>query len=121
MNADGKRVSKLIAKRLLKIAGAKPTLRGSEALCLRICFEEKPMMMKSKVGICIAAVVTLAVGSPVFAQSFSASPYGTGNVLPFAYQSVPSQKDKIGQNDRYGYAMVPQTRRAHEKRREVAH
>ena len=78
------------------------------------------MMRKSKVGIiCIAAVATLAVVSPAFAQSFSASPYGSGNVLPFAYQSIASQKDKIGvrQSDRYGYAMVPQTRWAHEKRR----
>ena len=46
------------------------------------------MMMKSKVGIiCIAAVATLAVGSPVFAQSFSASPFGTGNVLPSHYEN----------------------------------
>jgi len=78
------------------------------------------MMMKSKVGIiCIATVATLAVGSPGFAQSFSASPFGTGNVLPFAYRSVTSQKDKIGvqQSDRYGYAMVQQTGRTHERSR----
>lgn len=74
------------------------------------------MMMKSKVGIsCIATVATLLVGSPVFAQSFSASPFGTGNVRPFAYQSVPVQMDKIGvqQSDRYGYAMVQQIGRTH--------
>jgi hypothetical protein len=77
------------------------------------------MIRKSKVGIiCIVAAATLAVGSPVFAQSFSASPYGTGNVLPFAYRSLASQKDNVGlqQDDRYGYAMVPQIRRTHGKR-----
>jgi hypothetical protein len=76
------------------------------------------MLNKSKVCIiCIAAAATLAVVSPAFAQSFSASPYGTGNVLPFAYQSTDPDKIGLRQSDRYGYAMVPQTRRTHRKHR----
>jgi hypothetical protein len=73
------------------------------------------MIRKSKVAlISIAAVATAAVVSTAFAQSFSASPYGTGNVLSFTYQPIASQNNKIGvrQRDRYGYAMVPQTRSA---------
>jgi hypothetical protein len=55
------------------------------------------MIRKSKVAlISIAAVATVAVVSPAFAQSFSASPYGTGNVLSFTYQPATPQKDKIG-------------------------
>jgi hypothetical protein len=76
------------------------------------------MMEKSKVGIiCIAAAASLAVVSPAFAQSFSASPYGTGNVLPFAYQSTDSNKIGSRPSDRYGYAMAPQTRQTHRKHR----
>jgi hypothetical protein len=78
------------------------------------------MMKKSKVAIIsIAAVVTMAVVSPALAQSFSASPYGTGNVLSFSYRPIAPQKDKIGvrQSDRYGYAMVPQARSARATRR----
>ena len=78
------------------------------------------MIRKSKVAlISIVAVATVAVVSPAFAQSFSASPYGTGNVLSFTYQPIAPQKDKIGvrQSDRYGYAMVPQTRSARVTRR----
>jgi hypothetical protein len=41
------------------------------------------MINKSKF-IMIAAVMTIAVASPAFAQSFSPGD-GTGNVLPFAY------------------------------------
>ena len=52
------------------------------------------MIRKSKVAlISIAAVATVAVVSPAFAQSFSASPYGTGNVLPFTYQPIAPQKE----------------------------
>jgi hypothetical protein len=78
------------------------------------------MMRKSKVAaISVAIVATVAVVSPAFAQSFSASPYGTGNVLPFTYQPTVPRKDKVEvlQGDRYGYAMVPQTRSARVTRR----
>ena len=55
------------------------------------------MIGQSKVVlISIAAVATVAVVSPAFAQSFSASPYGTGNVLSFTYQPIAPQKNKIG-------------------------
>jgi len=75
------------------------------------------MIRKSKVAlISIAAVATVAVVSPAFAQSFSASPYGTGNVLPFTYQPIAPQKE-VRQSDRYGYAMVPQTHSARVTRR----
>jgi hypothetical protein len=51
---------------------------------------------KSKVAlISIAAVATVAIVSPAFAQLFSASPCGTGNVLSFTYQPITPQKDKI--------------------------
>lgn len=78
------------------------------------------MMRKSRVAVIyIAAVATVAIVSPTFAQSFSASPFGTGNVLPFTYQPIAPQKDKIEVllSDRYGYAMVPQARSARVKRR----
>jgi hypothetical protein len=77
------------------------------------------MIRKSKVALIVAAVATVGVVSPAFAQSFSASPYGTGNVLSFAYQPITPPKDKIGvrQSDRYGYAMVLQTRSARVTRR----
>jgi hypothetical protein len=103
----------------LKIAGTKPNLLGNEGLAPYL-LRRKTMIGKSKVAlISIAAVATVAVVSPAFAQSFSASPYGTGNVLPFTYQPIPSQNEKIGvrQNDRYGYAMVPQTRSARVRHR----
>ena len=76
------------------------------------------MMRPSKVAvISIAAAATVAVVSPAFAQSFSASPYGTGNVLPFTYQPIAPGKDKVEQSDRYGYAMVPRPRSARAIRR----
>ena len=76
------------------------------------------MIRKSKVAlISIAAVATVAVVSPAFAQSFSASPYGTGNVLPFTYQPITPRKIRVRQSDRYGYAMVPQTHSARVTRR----
>jgi hypothetical protein len=75
------------------------------------------MIRKSKVAlISIAAVATVTVVSPTFAQSFSASPHGTGNVLPFTYQPIAPQKE-VQQNDRYGYAMVPQPHSARVTRR----
>lgn len=77
------------------------------------------MIRKSKVALISIAAVAMVVVSPAFAQSFSASPYGTGNVLSFTYQPITPQKDKIGvwQSDRYGYAMVPQTRSGRVTRR----
>ncbi len=49
--------------------------------------------------------------TPALSQSFSASPVGTGNSLPFSYGPVPSQNDKIA--DRAGglqsYALAPRT------------
>ena len=71
------------------------------------------MIRKSKVAlISIAAVATVAIVSPAFAQSLSASPYGTDNVLSFSYQPITPQKDKIAvrPSDRYGHATVPQPR-----------
>lgn len=53
--------------------------------------------------------VLVALATPASAQSFSASPFGTGNVLPFAYQPTAPQRDKIAV-DRSGlnaYAAVP--------------
>jgi hypothetical protein len=54
------------------------------------------------------AVLTV-IATPVFAQSFSASPHGTGNVLPFAYQPTAPQNEKVaaGRNGRDSFAMVP--------------
>jgi hypothetical protein len=56
-----------------------------------------------------ALAVLAAFATPASAQSFSASPYGTGNVLPFAYQPTAPRHDKI-LVDRSGlnaYAAVP--------------
>jgi hypothetical protein len=63
----------------------------------------------------VTAVTVLTVfATPAFAQSFSASPFGTGNVLPFAYQPVAPQNDKIaaGLNGLHAFAMVPARRSA---------
>jgi hypothetical protein len=54
------------------------------------------------------AVLT-AIAQPAFAQSFSPSPYGTGNVLPFTYQPAAPQNDRIaaGQGGLDAFAMAP--------------
>jgi len=80
------------------------------------------MINKSKF-IMIAAVMTIAVASPAFAQSFSPGD-GTGNVLPFAYgpggtKLSPWELMDARRNHPYAYA-PNSVRNAHghkEKRR----
>jgi hypothetical protein len=74
------------------------------------------MMMKSKVGIsCIATVATLLVGSPVFAQSFSASPLWNRQreAVRLSIGPCADGQNWVQQSDRYGYAMVQQIGRTH--------
>jgi hypothetical protein len=54
------------------------------------------------------AVLTV-IATPAFAQSFSASPFGTGNVLAFAYKPTVPRTDKIEAHDRglNSFAMAP--------------
>lgn len=49
------------------------------------------------------------IATPAFAQSFSASPYGTGNVLPFAYQPPTPQRGQaaIDRSGLSAYAAAP--------------
>jgi len=57
----------------------------------------------------LAALTMLtAIAQPAFAQSFSASPYGTGNVLPFAYQPAAPQNNKIaaGQSELNAFGLA---------------
>ena len=113
MDADSKMLSNSSSKNVLKIAGTKPKLLGDENITIPYLLRRETMMRKSKAAIIsVAAFATVARRIAGVAQSFSASPYGTGNVLLFAYQPIAPQKDKIGvrQSDRYGYAMVPQAR-----------
>ena len=68
------------------------------------------MINKSKF-IMIAAVMTIAVASPAFAQSFSPGD-GTGNVLPFAYgpggtKLSPWALMDARRNHLYDYAYAP--------------
>lgn len=42
----------------------------------------------------IAVAVLTIFRGPTLAQSFSASPYGTGNVLPFSYGPAAADKGK---------------------------
>jgi hypothetical protein len=64
------------------------------------------------------AVLTVTA-TPAFAQSFSVSPYGTGNVLPFTYQPTVPQNEKIavGQSGLHSFALVPRTRSVRGTRR----
>jgi hypothetical protein len=54
------------------------------------------------------------IAMPAFAQSFSASPYGTDIVLPFAYQPTAPQNRQmaIEQRGLNAYAAVPRIGRA---------
>jgi hypothetical protein len=56
------------------------------------------------------AVLTV-IAMPAFVQSFSASPFGTGNVLPFAYKPAAPQTEKIavGQSGLNSFAKVPKS------------
>jgi hypothetical protein len=55
-----------------------------------------------------ALAVVTGVTTPAFAHSSSASPFGTGNVLPFSYQLAVPQHDKIaaGQSGLNAFALA---------------
>jgi hypothetical protein len=66
--------------------------------------------------------VLTAIAQPAFAQSFSASPFGTGNVLPFTYQPAAPQNDRIaaGQGGLNAFAKVPKSGSAFNSNRPAA-
>jgi hypothetical protein len=75
------------------------------------------MTNKSKLAI-IAAVLATTIATPAFAQSFS-SEFGTGNALPFEYQSAAPRSDRLDVRQNHvavhrsglqAYAMVPRSR-----------
>ena len=60
--------------------------------------------------ILLAALAVIgSIATPASAQSFSASRYGTGNVLPFAYQPSASQRGQVavGRSGLNAYAAGP--------------
>jgi hypothetical protein len=60
-----------------------------------------------KILTALAALTVIA--TPTFAQSFSVSPYRTGNVWPFTYQPVAPQNERIAtrRNVLQSFAKVP--------------
>jgi hypothetical protein len=56
--------------------------------------------------------VLSALATPAFAQSFSISATGTGNVLPFSWSAAPENgaSTAIPQNGLDAFAMVPHVR-----------
>jgi hypothetical protein len=68
------------------------------------------MMNKSKL-ILITALAAVTLASPAFAQSFDPDA-GTGNVLPFRYETTAPRHDQIAgrQSGLQSYAMVPRSR-----------
>ncbi|HZT27176.1 MAG TPA: hypothetical protein VFA57_15870 [Pseudolabrys sp.] len=63
-------------------------------------------------------LVQAVLATPALAQSFSVSPFGTGNVLPFAYGPVLSEKS--GRNGLDALAKVPRGRTSDANSRENA-
>jgi hypothetical protein len=56
-----------------------------------------------------ALALLSVIVTPAFSQSFSASPVGTANSLPFSYGPVPPEKNKIAvrEGDLQSYALAP--------------
>lgn len=65
------------------------------------------MTTKSKLAL-IAAIAAVSFASPVLAQSFDPE-FGSGNVLPFAYEQTTSQhqQNAVRPSGLYDFAMVP--------------
>jgi hypothetical protein len=64
-------------------------------------------MKKFLIGLAVLTVFA----TPTLAQSLSASPYGTSNVLPFTYQPTAPQNEKVavGRSGLGSFAMVPRS------------
>jgi hypothetical protein len=65
------------------------------------------MSVKSKL-VLLSMIAMIGTASPAFAQSFSAG-RGTGNVLPFGFQSTASQNGQMAVrgSSLHTYAMAP--------------
>lgn len=69
------------------------------------------MINVSKIAL-IAAIATVGIASPVFAQSFNPG-YGTGNVGGYSYGAIAHQQARTALRDNglQAYAMVPRASR----------